>query len=125
MITDSTGAKVQALTYQPHGGVNTNQSFTTPAVDVPYKFTSKEFDYSTDFYYCESRYFDPWFGRFVSPDTLVPDPLNPQDLNRYSYAGNNPLRYTDPTGYAPMAADASHGYLPAGGMPKYDGLSLY
>jgi len=56
VITDSTGAKVQAITYQPHGGVNTNQSFTTPAVDVPYKFTGKEFDSSTDFYYYESRY---------------------------------------------------------------------
>lgn len=99
VITDSTGAKVQALTYQPHGGVNTNQSFTTPAVDVPYKFTGKEFDYSTDFYYYESRYYDPWFGRFISPDTMVARPGDPQDLNRYSYAGNNPLRYTDPAGH--------------------------
>src|SRR6185312_8536561 len=99
VITDSTGAKVQAITYQPHGGVNTNQSFTTPAVDVPYKFTGKEFDSSTDFYYYESRYYDPWFGRFISPDTIVPNPTDPQDLNRYTYAGNNPLRYTDPTGH--------------------------
>ncbi len=70
VITDSTGAKAQALTYSPFGGPRTNQSFTTPAVDVPYKFTGKEFDYSTDFYYYESRYYDPWFGRFISPDTL-------------------------------------------------------
>ncbi|MBX3303126.1 MAG: RHS repeat-associated core domain-containing protein [Nitrospira sp.] len=98
MITDSTGAKAQALTYYPYGDIRTNQSFTTPAVDVPYKYTGQAFDYSTDFYYYESRYQDPWFGRFISPDTLVPDPLNPQDLNRYSYVRNSPPNYIDPTG---------------------------
>jgi len=35
----------------------------------------------------------------VSADTIVPNPGNPQDLNRYAYAANNPLRYTDPTGH--------------------------
>ncbi|MBX3303129.1 MAG: RHS repeat-associated core domain-containing protein [Nitrospira sp.] len=99
VITTNTGAKAQTLTYSPFGGPRTNQSFTTPAVDVPYKYTGKEFDYSTDFYYYESRYYDPWFGRFISPDTLVPNPRDPQDLNRYTYAGNNPLIYTDPTGH--------------------------
>ena len=38
-------------------------------------------------------------GRFVSADTLVPNPGNPQDLNRYAYVRNNPLRYTDPSGH--------------------------
>ncbi len=31
-------------------------------------------------------------------DTIVPEPGDPQALNRYSYVLNNPLRYTDPTG---------------------------
>jgi RHS repeat-associated protein len=68
-------------------------------VDVPHKFTGKEFDYSTDFYYYGSRYYDPWFGRFISPDTIVANPRDPQDLNRYTYAKNNPMLYTDPTGH--------------------------
>ncbi len=33
-------------------------------------------------------------------------PFNPQDLNRYSYARNNPVRYTDPTGHCPLCAPA-------------------
>ncbi|HID86638.1 MAG TPA: hypothetical protein EYP55_04565 [Anaerolineae bacterium] len=37
-------------------------------------------------------------GRFVQADTIVPEPGNPQALNRYSHVLNNPLRYTDPTG---------------------------
>ena len=48
--------------------------------------------------YYRARHYDPSLGRFVQPDTIVPEPGNPQALNRYSYVGNNPLRYTDPTG---------------------------
>ena len=115
VITNSTGAKVQALTYQPHGGVNTNQSFTTPAIDVPYKYTGKEFDYSTDFYYYESRYYDPWFGRFISPDSTIPYPMNPESLNRYSYVLNNPIKYIDIDGNVALLAPAIYGAL-AGGI---------
>ena len=98
VITDSTGAKVQTLTYFPYGGTRTNQSFTTPAVNVPYKYTGKELD-TTGLYYYEARYYDATLGRFISADTIVPNPRDPQDLNRYTYAGNNPLKYTDPTGH--------------------------
>ena len=38
-------------------------------------------------------------GRFLSADTIVPNPSNPQSLNRFSYVRNNPLKYTDPTGH--------------------------
>jgi uncharacterized protein RhaS with RHS repeats len=51
-----------------------------------------------ELYYYGARYYDPQIGRFISPDTIVPDPANPQTLNRYSYCLNNPLKYTDPSG---------------------------
>jgi hypothetical protein len=38
-------------------------------------------------------------GRFISPDTLVPDPGNPQSHNRYSYVLNSPVNYADPSGH--------------------------
>lgn len=38
------------------------------------------------------------FGRFISADSIVPYPSDPQSFNRYSYARNNPVIYTDPTG---------------------------
>ncbi len=41
-------------------------------------------------------------GRFTQPDPLVPEPGNPQSLNRYAYVTNNPLRFVDPTGYDPL-----------------------
>lgn len=46
----------------------------------------------------KARYYDPALGRFVTPDTLVQSPYDPQTLNRFSYARNNPILYTDPSG---------------------------
>ena len=46
-----------------------------------------------------ARYYDPALGRFISADPLVPEPGNPQTLNRYAYVYNNPLGYIDPTGH--------------------------
>ncbi len=44
------------------------------------------------------RMYDPVLGRMLSPDNYVVDPLFSQDYNRYTYARNNPLVYTDPDG---------------------------
>ena len=45
-----------------------------------------------------TRYCDPVSGRFTQPDTIVPDPGNPQDLNRYTYVRDNPATFNDPSG---------------------------
>jgi len=49
-----------------------------------------------------ARFYDPALGRFLQPDPVVPEPGNPQALNRYAYVYNNPLRYTDPSGHVPV-----------------------
>ncbi|MEX5213392.1 MAG: DNRLRE domain-containing protein [Nitrospiraceae bacterium] len=103
VITDSAGALVQTLAYYPYGATRANQSSANPAVDVPYKYTGKELDSTTGLYYYAARYYDPALGRFISADTIVPNPRDPQELNRYTYAGNNPFKYTDPTGHFKLA----------------------
>jgi RHS repeat-associated protein len=45
------------------------------------------------------RMYDPHARRFITPDSIVPDPLNGQDHNRYAYVGNNPTTLTDPSGH--------------------------
>jgi hypothetical protein len=49
-----------------------------------------------------ARYYDPGLGRWLSPDTIIPDPTNPQSLNRYSYVYNRPLVYIDDGGNFPF-----------------------
>jgi hypothetical protein len=49
--------------------------------------------------YYGARYYSPEVRVFTQPDTLLPDPYDPQALNRYSYALNNPLKYSDPSGH--------------------------
>jgi hypothetical protein len=42
---------------------------------------------------------------FITPDSIVQDPFDPQTLNRYAYARNNPLTYTDPSGHSFLGVD--------------------
>lgn len=45
-----------------------------------------------------ARYYDAAQGRFISPDSTVPNAVDPQSLNRYAYVRNNPVNLADPTG---------------------------
>jgi RHS repeat-associated protein len=70
------------------------------ALPTDYTFTGQKLDESTGLMYYGARYYDGTLGRFVQADTIVPNPGNPQDFNRYAYVRNNPLKYTDPSGHA-------------------------
>ncbi len=43
---------------------------------------------------------DPLIGRFLQADPIIQEPYNLQNFNRYTYVLNNPLAFTDPTGYS-------------------------
>lgn len=96
VISDTDGKKEQRLEYYPYGKTYVSDGTKT----TNYKYTGKEEDSSTGLYFYGARYYDPDLGRFIQPDTIVPNPYNPQDLNRYSYCNNNPINYTDPTGHS-------------------------
>jgi len=95
VVTDGSGNQSVLLEYDPYGETAT----FTGSADLKYKYTGKERDDSTKLYFYAWRYYDPQLGRFTSPDTIIPDPSNPQEFNRYSYVNNNPIKYTDPTGH--------------------------
>lgn len=62
-------------------------------------FTGHEWLKYFNLYNMNGRLYDPLVGRFLSADVVIQDPSNTQNYNRYSYCLNNPLKYTDPSGY--------------------------
>ena len=74
------------------------QELSTDATSFKYKFTGQERDAESGNDYFHVRYFGSGVGRFMSPDPLGGHPEDPQTLNRYAYARNNPLLFSDPTG---------------------------
>ncbi|MBF0367092.1 MAG: hypothetical protein HQK50_16070 [Oligoflexia bacterium] len=74
-----------------------------PLEDTHHRFTGQYKDDDTGLYYFEARYYDPTIGRFITPDPLfLNDPQkclkSVRECNLYQYAGNNPIKYNDPTG---------------------------
>jgi hypothetical protein len=52
-------------------------------------------------YFSNCFFIPPRIIQFTQPDTIIPDPYNPADWNRYSYVRYNPIKYTDPSGHFP------------------------
>jgi RHS repeat-associated protein len=102
LITGATGTEARDYDYLPFGA----QSSTGSAANER-TFTGHVRDDSTGLLYMNARYQDPTVGRFVSPDTEIPDLDEPQDINRYSYVRNNPVNNVDVTGNAPAGCNAA------------------
>lgn len=49
----------------------------------------------------KARFYSPYLNRWIQPDSIIPQPYNPQSLNRYAYVLNRPINLTDPTGHDP------------------------
>ncbi len=97
ILTDRTGALVRHYEYHAFGKARYDDAACT--FNVSNRYTGQIFDEDTGLYYYNARYYDAELGRFIQPDTIVPDPFAPQTLNRYSYCNNNPLNYIDPSGH--------------------------
>jgi len=94
LVVDGSGQVVELAEYAPYGQL----SKRTGTADTPFKFTGQRLDSEFGLYYYGARYYDPELGRFVAADTVVQDAGDPQSWNRYSYARNNPILFTDPSG---------------------------
>jgi len=95
-VVDVAGNIVDDIRY--HAFVATRSGGTNTPTDK--RFTGQTLDASTGLYDFGARSYDCLLGRFCQPDSIVPNPGNPQSLNRFSYCRNNPLKFVDPTGHA-------------------------
>ncbi len=100
VATDQAGKVEERIEYYPYGTYRsrTTGMSTSGFPKVNYTFTDQEDD-ETGFYNYKARLYDPLIGRFISADSLVPEPGDLQALNKYGYARNNPLIYVDPSGH--------------------------
>jgi RHS repeat-associated protein len=108
VLTDAGGAVVEETAFHPFGVPR--HEHRLGAIKEPYQFAQKERDRESGLHYFEARYLAAVFGRFASPDPKYASPGElsapelpaflgqPQKLNLYAYALNNPVRYNDPTG---------------------------
>lgn len=86
-----------------------NQTVSTNAIGLTRGYTGHEHWPQFGLIDMNGRFYDPLIGRFLSPDPYVQAPDNPQNYNRYAYCLNNPLKYTDPSGFtlSPAYTDPS------------------
>jgi RHS repeat-associated protein len=95
MLANTSGDGVTSLGFE-----NTNyHPYGESTGSAPeFAFTGQRFLAGIGLYHFGARWYDAAMGRFLQPDPLVPEPFNPQSLNRYSYALNDPVNRVDPTG---------------------------
>jgi len=118
-ITDSVGSVAQRRGYDPFGKsrdsqYDDSQSGLLQSSISPRGFTNHEHLDDVELIHMNGRMYDYNLGRFLSVDPFVAMPENSQAYNPYSYVMNNPLSYTDPTGYVaqqiPQSENRDLGY---------------
>jgi RHS repeat-associated protein len=131
-ILDSAGATYVSESFSPFGTRRdpTNWSSTTPCPDLGaiagitrIGYTGQEAvgGVSMGLNHMNGRVQDAFTGRFLSADHYISNQYNNQSYNRYSYVNNNPVTFTDPSGfldeifvYGPDLSDIPQLYLSGG-----------
>jgi len=102
-ITNEAGAIVERLSYDPWGkrrnANGTDDTTNSVSSEQRHGFTGHEELDLVSLVHMNGRVYDPIIGRFTSADPTTENPLSSQGWNRYSYVGNSPLNFTDPSGY--------------------------
>ena len=114
-MTDINGNITATYDYYPYGGSRIEEDFGEEQ-GTNRRFTGHELDQETNLTYAGARYYAAGVGRFTQVDPIAQNVasskrlqevlVEPQRLNEYSYALNNPVKYVDPDGqYVETAAD--------------------
>ena len=131
VVSDASGNIAQVIDYYPYGSLRINVQNTS--LDEKRKYIGQYYDEDTELSYLNARYYDGARGQFTSQDPVFwEDPLrqnlqNPQSLNSYSYAENNPIVKSDPTGrcVGPLVAVCGAALVGAAGGVIFQGFNDY
>ncbi len=124
-FADRLGEKAVALGLLIDGRPNVSQMVlpfgnvikSETTLDTERRFTTYERSSLSGVDYAFNRFYDPQQGRFMQPDPIgaaSSDPSSPQSWNLYSYVGNDPVNFADPSGLAQMEGGGCYTVGPEG-----------
>jgi RHS repeat-associated protein len=94
MLTDETGAVTDGYDYDAFG----NLLHVTGSTPNDYRYGGERFDSSLGLAFLRARYMNPGTARFITADKADVNAEDPLTINRFVYAGENPVNRFDPTG---------------------------
>ena len=115
-IIDTDGSYVVKYTYDEWGkplaitdgaGIDVSDNSSHIANINPFRYKGYYYDTETGFYYLQSRYYDPYVGRFINADSFVSTGTGFLGYNMFAYCNNNPVMLLDPSGTINLYFDIS------------------
>jgi RHS repeat-associated protein len=97
-LVDALGNILARYAYDAYGNPLGGQVGVTNPPLTRYLYTAQQFDSVLLQYYLRARYYAPPIGRFTASDPFSGDPGLPESLQKYFYAKQNPINYSDPSG---------------------------
>jgi len=97
-VLDSNGSLLSQQRYLPFGEVRSDVGSIT---QTDFGYTFQRNLTGTGLMDYRARFYSSALGRFVQPDSIIPNPANPQSFNRFSYVYNRPINFSDPSGHDP------------------------
>jgi len=126
---NSSGEMLEEYNYDPWGRRRNSSNWTYSNVPEPYYtdrgFTGHEHLDMFNLIHMNGRIYDPEISRFLSPDPFIQDPYNLLNYNRYTYCLNNPLKYSDPTGFIAQMEDPPEVNMQNASWLKYIPYGFY
>ena len=105
-IIDLSGTEVASYVYDAWGNIKDTKGEPTIREINPIRYRSYVYDTETSLYYLQSRYYDPFTGRFLNADIYCDTNTGTSlSANMFAYCENNPVNYLDPNGYVALVDD--------------------
>ena len=100
-IYNEAGTKIGTYTYDAWGNctiTSNTTGYNFILYNNPFRYRGYYYDSETGYYYLQSRYYNPTWGRFINADRYVSTGQGMLGYNMFAYCGNNPVNRIDSTG---------------------------